>query len=73
MLEIVLVFVEDLSVCLSDMFTKHGYGFIPSLMIESQQVHSKLIVDVLCNRFSFIVLFSRLDAIFLVLNPTCHA
>ena len=73
MLDIVLVFVEDLRVCLSNVLTKHGYRFISRLMVECQQVDSELVVDVLCDGFTLIVLFCRLNSILLVLDPAGHA
>ena len=68
-LEIVLVFVKDVCVCLPDMLAKHRDGFIPRLVVESQQMHSKLVVDVLGHCLAFVVLLRGFNAILLVLNP----
>ena len=73
MLEVVLVFIEDLRVRLANVLAEHRYGLVPRLVVEGQQVHAKLVVDVLGDGFALVVLLGRFDAILLVLNATGDA
>ena len=68
----VFVFIEDLGIGLSYMLTKHRDNLVTCLMVEGQQVHTKLIVDVLGHSLPFVVLFGSLIAILVVLNASGH-
>ena len=72
-LKSVLIFVEDLGVRLSDVLAKHGDGLVARLMVKSQQMHAKLIINVLGDGLTFIVLLCRFDTILLVLDTASHS
>jgi len=69
-LQRILIFIEDLCVCLSDVFTEHGDCLISCLMVECQKVDAKFIVDVFGDCFALIVLLGCFNTMFLALNSS---
>ena len=52
------------------MLTEQRNDFLARLVIMSQQVDAKLVVDILRHSLTFIMLLSALDPVLVVLYPT---
>lgn len=71
-LQRVFVVIEDLSIFLSHVLAKHWNDLVSCLMIIGQQVHSKLVVNVLGDCLSLVMLLGRFDAKLVILDSYCH-
>ena len=67
-LQLVFFLVEDLAIGLAKMLCKHWNRLVVCLMVECQQMHAKLVVDVLCHCLSLVVLLGCLYTKWIVLN-----
>ena len=71
-LERVFVLVEYLRIFEPKMLTRHGYHLIFRLVVQGEQMHSKLVEDVFGNRLTGIVLLSRLYPVLVILDASRH-
>lgn len=56
LLELVFFLVKDLVIGLPQMLSKERDSIVARLVVVGKQMHTKLVVDVLCDSLSFIVL-----------------
>ena len=68
LLQLIFLLVEDLVIGLPKVLTEQWDCVVACLVVVSQQVHTKLVVDVFCDRLTLIVLLCRFVAMRVLLD-----